>query len=89
MRGAFLINLSSIAWLKLSNQYGFRSGYNTTVCLVDLIDEVSKALDEETYAVSIFLDLRKAFDTVNYSILSSKLDLCGIRGNENQCLGLT
>ena len=67
-----------------SNQYGFRSGYNATVCLVDLIDD-----HEEKYAVSIFVDLSKAFDTVNHSILSSKLDLCGIRGNENQCLGLT
>ena len=68
-----------------SNQYVFRSGYNTTVCLVDLIDEVTKALDEEKYAVSIFLDLiSKAFDTVNHSVLSSKLDLYGIRGNENQ-----
>ena len=35
------------------NQYGFRSGYNTTNCLVDLIDEITKALDEEKYAVSI------------------------------------
>ena len=67
-----------------SHQYGFRSGYNTTVCLVDLIDEVTKALDEEKYAVSIFLDLSKSFDTVNHSILSSKLDLYGRRGNKNQ-----
>ena len=68
----------------VSNQYGFRSGYNTTDCLVDLIDEISKAFHEEKYAVSIFLDLSKAFDTVNHSILLSKLDLYGIRGNENQ-----
>ena len=61
-----------------------RSGYNTTDCLVDLIDEITKALDEEKYAVSIFLNLSKAFDTVNHSILLSKLDLYGIRGNENQ-----
>ena len=67
----------------VSNQYGFRSGYNTTDCLVDLTDEIAKALDEEKYAVSLFLDLSKAFDTVNHFILLSKLDLYGIRGNEN------
>ena len=35
----------------VSNQYGFRSGYNTTDCLVDL-DEKMKALDKEKYALS-------------------------------------
>ena len=44
----------------------------TVDCLVDLIDEITKALDEENYAISIFLDLSKAFDTINHSILLSK-----------------
>ena len=52
----------------VSNQYGFRSGPNTTDCLVDLIDEVTKALGEEKYAVSIFLDLSKA-SAVTQSII--------------------
>ena len=57
----------------------------TTVdCLVDLIDEITKALDEENYAISILLDLSKVFDTVNYSILLSKLEVYGIRDIENQ-----
>ena len=42
---------------------------------LDLIDEVTKVLDEEMYAVSIFLDLSTAFDTVSQSILLSKLGL--------------
>ena len=66
------------------NQYDFRTGMTTVDCLVDLIDEITKALDEENCAISIFLDLSKAFDTVNHSILLSKLDVYGIRDIENQ-----
>ena len=57
---------------------------STVDCLVDLIDEITKALDEGNYAISIFLDLSKAFDTVNHYILLSKLDVYGIRDIENK-----
>ena len=66
------------------NQHGFRSSKTTVDCLVDLRDEIKKALDEESYAISIFLDLSEAFYTVNHSIPLSELDVYGIRVTENQ-----
>ena len=74
-----------IFWCQI--QYGFRSDMTTVVCLVDLVDEITKALDEENYAISLFLDLSKAFDTDNHPILLSKLDVYGIRDISG--LGLT
>ena len=41
--------------------------------LIDLIDEITKSLDEGEFAVTLFLDLSKAFDTVNTLILLTKL----------------
>ena len=45
------------------------------------MERVSKALDTGKYVVGVFLDLKKAFDTVDHSILLNKLYLYGIRGN--------
>ena len=68
--------------LFVPNQYGFRSGSNTTDCLVDLIEEITNSLDKSEFAVTLFLDLSKAFD--NHSIpncltlVSQTLKMCGL-----------
>ena len=48
-------------------------------CLFDLPEEIFTSLAQGDYAVSIFLDLSKAIDTVNHSILLSKLSFNGIQ----------
>ena len=76
----YLTNESMIS----SKQYGFRPGYTTSDCLIDLIEEITSSLDQGHYVVSLFLDLSKAFDTVKHQILLNKLiKYYGLQQNEN------
>ena len=65
------------------NQYGFRKRFSTTQVLIDVFDLIKKAMDRKEYAIGIFLDLEKAFDTICHKILLSKLDYYGFRGHVN------
>ena len=50
-------------------QFGFRKNHNTTMALVILTDKIMSAINNGEYVVGAFLDLSKAFDTVNHAIL--------------------
>ena len=63
-----------------AKQFGFRKGVSTEVALISAVDKITRALDSKKHVVSLFLDFRKAFDTVNIPILLSKLAHYGIRG---------
>ena len=67
-------------------QYGFRKGKNTTQAIFHLTTDFLECFNKKTYTIAIFLDLRKAFDTVNKDILIYKLNLLGFRGISNQFL---
>ena len=61
-------------------QFGFREGHSTILALIEIIDNIKKSIDNNEYTIGIFLDLCKAFDTVDHSILLQKLKYYGIRG---------
>ena len=56
------------------NQYGFRKHHSTSYALTCLYDKISSSIDKKEYTVGIFIDLSKAFDTVDHDILLSKLE---------------
>ena len=62
------------------NQFGFRKHHSTEYALTLLYDKISSAIDNNELTVGIFIDLSKAFDTVNHQILLDKLSHYGIRG---------
>jgi hypothetical protein len=67
-----------------NKQFGFRRGYSTEMALLTALDELSSALDMKRNVIGVYLDLRKAFDTVNIDILLAKLFKYGIRGIAHQ-----
>ena len=79
-----LTNFLYINRLFFSHQFGFRNGYSTNHGLTSLTEMIRKALDEDKFACGVFIDLQKAFDTVDHGILLSKLNHYGVRGASYQ-----
>ena len=61
-------------------QFGFRKGHSTAQAITEITNTLRKAVDNNLYTCGVFLDFSKAFDIVNHTILSSKLEAYGIRG---------
>ena len=65
-------------------QFGFRKKHSTTDALLNIFEKIKEKLDNKKFSCGVFIDLEKAFDTVNHKILIKKLEFYGIRGITNK-----
>ena len=71
----------------LSNsEYGFRNNSTTSHALIDLHEQLTKSIDNKLSTIGVFIDLKKAFDTIDHTLLLQKLNRYGIRGIANAWL---
>ena len=78
-----LLNYFETSRLLYELQFGFRKHHSTTLALIETTDSIRRLIDEGNYVLGIFVDLTKAFDTVDHEILLYKLETYGIRGHAN------
>ena len=62
------------------SQCGFRSNRSTSMALLELSEEITSAVDNKKCTIGVFLDLKKAFDTIDHKLLLTQLEHYGIRG---------
>lgn len=61
-------------------QHGFRANHSTETAILQFVNNIYKSLEDKLYVVGVFIDLSKAFDSINHNILIDKMQHIGIRG---------
>ena len=67
--------------LFLQKHFGFREDHSTNHAHIQLINNICDSFNQNKYTLGVFVDLSKAFDTVDHNILLKKLSLYGIKNN--------
>ena len=67
-------------------QFGFRQNFSTAHALINLTENIRQALDEGYIGCGIFVDLQKAFDTIDHERLLAKLNHYGLCGVSNDLI---
>ena len=66
------------------SQYGFRKGHSTQHAILDIINDIQANMNQRLLSCGVFIDLKKAFDTVDHEILLNNLNHYGFRGIINE-----
>ena len=70
--------------LLYTSQYGFRKGHSTQHAILDIVNTIQTNMSQGLFSCGIFVDIKKAFDTVDHNILLIKLHHYGFRGIINE-----
>ena len=70
--------------LLYSSQYGFRQAHSTQHAILDMVETIQTNMDKKLFSCGVFIDLKKAFDTVNHTILLDTINYYGLRRIVNQ-----
>ena len=62
-----------------SKQFGFQKGHSTEYTIAQLADQIHESFENKNYTLAVFIDLPKAFDTIDHAILFKKLQTMELR----------